>query len=240
MPANPRNAPFDVASVPKNLERAVAEGWLTRLEDGRWALPEKPWSPNWMYVGDTSFCRFNMPFLFRGAYGSAQVPWSCRNCFKVKVRLESFRQLQAAYAIAKTLDAPAAKCGPTVDMATSADRYSMFVYLNGLDAARQMRAKVRAAADAHPQLGPDVQVIIKRGCTEFEIACGPSDRWTFPEGLAELEERLYATFAAPASPRPPKAASLACWIATAFRIGDETYLDATGGRRLYPAVVTYD
>lgn len=238
MPAESPSPSVD--AVAENLDRAVAEGRLRRLEDGRWTVPEQPRSLTWMYLGDTSFCRFNMPFLFRGAYGSAQVPWSCRNCFKVKVRLDSFRQLQAAYGIAKALDAPAAKCGPEVDMRTSADRYGMFVYLDGLEAAREMRAKVRAAVDAHPQLGPEVGVIIKRGCTEFEIACGPSDRWTIPDDLAEMEARLYADFVAPPLVPPHKAAILANWIATAFRIGDDTYLDATGGRRLYPAVVTYD
>ena len=33
---------------------------------------------------------------------------------------------------------------------------------------------------------------------------------------------------------------MAHWIDTAFRIGDDTYLDFTNGRRLKPKMVSYD
>lgn len=228
-------------SVADNLARAVAQGALARGDDGRLSLRGPALPPAWLHSGPQPPCRQNRSFLFHCAYGEAQVPWGCRNCFKVKVRLGTFRQLRAAAELCREIPELSAKCGSEVDMAMSADRYGMFVYLDGLEAARAAKARLRALVDAHPALGGEVPVIIKRGCTDYEMACGPSDRWTFPDFLPDLEQRLYAWFAPPpARPPTPKAAVLACWIATAYRIGDDTYLDATGGRRLYPPVVTYD
>ncbi len=34
--------------------------------------------------------------------------------------------------------------------------------------------------------------------------------------------------------------SLAHWIREAYRLGDDSYLDFAGGRRLYPAAVRYE
>lgn len=228
-------------SIAENLSLAVAEGRLVPLEGGRWTLPASEPRANWLHSDLASPCNPAwLSFLFRGAYGSAQVPAACRTCFKVKASLGSFRQLRAAYEIAKDMGRPF-KCGPEVEVPYSTDLYGLFFYLDGLDDARALRSRLRQAVDGHPHLGDAVPVTIKRGCTEYEMACGPSDRWTFDDATVQWEPQILERFVPPPSrPRPTRAAILASWIATAHRIGDPTYRDVTGGRPLYPAVVTYD
>jgi hypothetical protein len=80
---------------------------------------------------------------------------------------------------------------------------------------------------------------IKRGCSEYEIAVGPSDSYTFTPEMAELESYLLSRF------REQKRADnghvvLADWIDAAYRMGDDTYLDFTRGRRRRAKTLTYD
>ena len=98
---------------------------------------------------------------------------------------------------------------------------------------------MRDAIDADPKLGPDVGMTIKRGCSQFEAAVGPSDGYRFTPEMAALEADLRARFQAPAIAEPSMA-PLADWIDLAFRMGDDSYLDFTGGVRLRPATMTYE
>jgi hypothetical protein len=41
--------------------------------------------------------------------------------------------------------------------------------------------------DNDPLLSPEIPVHTKRGSTEHEIHCGPSDKYTFRKELPELE-----------------------------------------------------
>ena len=67
---------------------------------------------------------------------------------------------------------------------------------------------------------------------------GPSDRYEFTPEMAELEAYLKSRF------RGRKAAPhghlvLAHWIDFAYRMGDDTYLDFTGGKPLHRKAVSY-
>lgn len=101
---------------------------------------------------------------------------------------------------------------------------------------------MRQAVDAHPRLGPAVPVFVKRGCTEFEVRRGPSDRYTFAEETREIERRIRPLFQigeVQPETQAQRQQTFAHWIRTAYGLGDDTYLDFTGGRRLYPAPVRY-
>jgi hypothetical protein len=87
--------------------------------------------------------------------------------------------------------------------------------------------------------------VIKRGCTNYEHACGPSDRYTFDPRLADVEEYFWHRFVR----NKPKqifgkkqndAVKLMKMVRTAYRIGDDTYKDFTGGKDLFPPTVTYN
>ena len=73
-------------------------------------------------------------------------------------------------------------------------------YLNSLDAAR---AAFRQAVDADSKLGPQVSVAIKRGCTHYELKCGPSDQYRFLPEQAGIEAALRSRIEpAPKLPSP--------------------------------------
>lgn len=231
-------------AVRDHLAAAVAAGRLIAHGDGTWELPAMPaTAPGpWLPSGPSGPfpCRPLFRFLFQIAYGRARVPWGCRNCYKVKLRPRRFRELMAAKEVLGGLPHPG-KCGVELGMHQSSGVYAGFLYFDGLDAARAGYHQLRARVDAHPRLGPEVPLLIKRGCTEYEMACGPSDGYRFAPGQEATERELVQRLRPePGPPRFSAALTVMGWAQTAFRIGDETYLDFTGGRRLYPSVVTYD
>jgi hypothetical protein len=136
-----------------------------------------------------------------------------------------------------------AKNGSEVDHPENSTVYATYYYLLGLDKARAVYAKVRELIDRHPHLGPAVKVRIKRGCTNYERACGPSDKYTFDPQQAEIETYFRARFRGWPKPTVPKeirdGITLLGLIRTAYRIGDQTYKDFTGGKELLPPTIDY-
>lgn len=233
--------PIGGASVADNIDRAVKSGKLTRREDGMLEIPghDRPGgTDSCVYVanGPAMECGFLMHFLFLNAYAEFAVPYGCRACYKVKVMPRTLRELVAAWEIAKRLEL-SSKWG--TDNQFSQNVYAGYYYVGGLDMARVVYKIVREAIDDDPKLGPDVPITIKRGCSKYEARLGPSDRYEFAPELAELEEYLRSRFRK-GRRAPEKASTLASWIDLAYRIGDETYLDFTGGKRLRPAMLSYD
>jgi hypothetical protein len=229
------------SSVGENLRRSIASGRLLEKADGTLELGGDPKQQiNWMYVdnGPPLGCGFLMYFMFHHAYAEAAVPNGCSACYKVKVMPRTLRELVAAWEIGKRIQCRS-KWGTDLNNPYSQNIYAGYFYVSGLDAARALFKTVRAAIDADVKFGPDIPMTIKRGCSEYEAAVGPSDRYAFTPEMAELEAYLRTRF------RERKAEYhtsmvAAHWIETAFRIGDDTYLDFTGGKRLRNKTLTYD
>lgn len=227
--------------VAEGITAAVAAGALISTEAGTLRLPDKGGA--WMRESrDASRnCRFYLGVMFRHVYQKTQVPAGCATCFKVKVAPRTLAELVALREVARALPYTY-KVGIEESRFTSGI-YGGYFYLHGLDDARAAHTRVRDAVNGHPRLGADVSVSIKRGCTDYEVHCGPSDRYTFAPALEDLERALLGRIEIP--PRVPQSRhqtlrTFARWIEVAFRIGDRSYLEFTGGRRLYPAVVRYD
>lgn len=230
------------STVGANLERAAQRGDVRLHADGSWDLTSSPLSAiNWRFGSKpTPFpCTKLFGFLFRNAYDRRAVPFGCRNCFKLQVKPRTLRELNAIVPIAETAGHPY-KAGVGLSARYHGGPYSALFYFDGLDRARSAYGELRQAIDANPALGPDVPLAIKRGCTEYEVHCGPSDRFTFAPELAAVEDALLSRLrplqqvAAPS----PQAVFIA-WLQAAFQVGDETYRDFTGGRPLHPPPVTY-
>jgi hypothetical protein len=232
---------FGAATVAQNLQRGVETGRMIENEDGTRQLAQIPRHVGkWITESNTGTlaCQFLMHFLFRNAYAQSAVPYGCRDCYKVKVVPRTVRELVAAWQIAKRIDCPS-KWGIDLDNRYSQDVYAGYFYASGLDIARAIFKIARDAFDVDPKLGPAVPMKIKRGCSEYEAAVGPSNRYEFPAEMEELEAYLRSQY------RKREFAVdvysvLGCWIDIAFRIGDDTYLDFTNGERLHPESVTYD
>lgn len=228
------------ASVADNIRRAVERRDLVEDADGTLQLAApRSYSANWAIVanGPALGCQFLIHFLYRHAYAEAAVPHGCGACYKVKVAPRTLRELVAAWGVAKRV-ACRSKWGVDLGNPYSQNVYAGYFYTTGLDGARAVYKVVRAAIDDEPKLGPDVQMSIKRGCSDYEAKLGPSDRYTFAPELEELEKYLKSRFRK-VEPEGLPPVPLAHWIEIAFRIGDDTYLDFTGGRRPKPNMVSY-
>ena len=239
-------------SVGEHLDAAIERGDVIRRGDGGLALA-KPQSERDEVGRKGGFlgragandrpCGFLNGFLFDNAYGQTQVPSGCRACFKVKISTRSLRALMAAKEIAETTPFTT-KSGAAVDNPANSDRYSTYLYCDGLDEARTAYQGLRQVIDGDARLGPDVEITIKRGCTNYERKLGPSDRYAFDPGLEAVEAHLAQRFR---DDRPERKASKAAvaslrmlrLIRTAYRIGDETYRDFTDGKPLVEPLISY-
>jgi hypothetical protein len=225
---------FGSATVAENLQRAVEAGKIVENEDGTLSFAQKQrHNRYWVTVkhGPSLDCRFRRLFLFGQAYGRSAVPYSCSTCYKVKVSPLTLRQLVASWRVAKRI-ACLSKWG-VHDNQYTRDVYGGYFYTQGLDMARVIYKLAREAFDNDPILGPQIAMSIRRGCVEYEVAVGPSDRYEFSPEMAELEAYLKSRFRE-SKATGPKAVAMAKWIQAAVRIGDDTYLDFTCGKPLQP------
>lgn len=234
---------FGGRTVRENLQAAIDAGKLIEREDGKLSLPRgrgrtKPWVlvTNGPYLA----CGFLTQIVFDAAYAQSAVPMGCSACYKIKVKATTLRELVAAWHLAKSIDC-SSKWGVDLDNPHSQDVYAGYFYAGDLDAARALYKVVREAIDADPKLGPGIKMTIKRGCSRFEAAVGPSDSYTFTPEMAEIEAYLRSRFKQRVIlEQTDFHQEMGQWIDLAFRMGDDTYLDFTGGKRLRPATMTYE
>jgi hypothetical protein len=239
-------------TVGAHLEAAIARGDVERREDGhltlrRNATPTDAIGRRGGFLGRAGathrFCMFLNDFLFDQAYGQTTVPFACRSCFKIRIPTRSLRAMMAVKEIAESTEFTT-KSGSDVDDPTNEYLYSTYLYFNDLEQARDAYQHVRARIDRHAHLGPGVAMLLKRGCSNYERQCGPSDRYTFDPRLEAVEAYLAERFV---DDRPPrglaketvKALRMLNLIQIAYRIGDETYKDFTAGKPLLPPLVDY-
>jgi hypothetical protein len=261
-------------TVGARLDLAIEQGAVIRHEDGRLSVPQAPNAADgigggyikqgWDFtlgVGDGETetaegggyshktggtarpCTFLNDFLFDQAYGQGAVPLGCRDCYKIKATPSSLRALMAMKSIAEATP-HATKSGQEIDNPTNQNLYGTYVYFRGLDQARKAYKGLRQNVDQHEHLGPDVAMTIKRGCSNYERRCGPSDQYAFDPRLEAVEAYLAQRFTLNRPPRTvskekASAMSMLKLIKTAYRIGDETYKDFTGGEPLYEPLVSY-
>jgi hypothetical protein len=230
-------------TVGARLDAAIASGRVVRRSDGKYELRQLSNQP---YIGKRGdfgpCCEFLNAFMFTHVYGEKAVPIGCRDCYKVKVTPDTLRQLMAVNEIAQSFPC-SSKSGSEVDRPDNPCLYGSYFFLLGLDKARAVYRKLRNAIDAHPKLGPKVKMVSKRGCTNYEHACGPSERYTFDPRLAGIEKYFWSRFVRKNADYQKKyrdAMVLLQLVRTAYRIGDDTYKDFTGGKDLFPPTVSYD
>lgn len=174
--------------------------------------------------------------------GKVWVPSGCQGCFKVVSRPKNIKQLFATVELQKRLNWHA-KCG-IEHRAHVYGLYGAYWYSRGLKQGKECYELVRKAHDEDPLLGPDVKVILKRGCTEMEMTSIPSDQYEITNEQMEVESLVYECFNTDIINRvqPPWVVDYvhARWIEYAYQWGDEAvfeYLDPK--RPMYKPLVTY-
>jgi hypothetical protein len=165
----------------------------------------------------------------------------CHNCIKIVAKPKTLRDLVKIETIQRSMLFPC-KCGIDRRPHTHA-LYGAYWYNRGFEEAK-FRYEILKERFEEDEIS-HIPLIIKKACTEFEMAMGPTDQWKPPtqEQLA-LEKRVEALL--DWRPTPPTLIpdhivthTHHLWVAWAYQHGDETYKDFTNGEPLYPELVTY-
>jgi len=172
--------------------------------------------------------------------GFGYVPPRCLECWKVVVYPRTLKELFALLDIQSDLGKPA-KCGIDIRYYSST-LYDGFFYNNSLDEGRVRYQEVRKAVDEH--IGKDVRVILKRGCTEYEMVLGPSVGWAMTNRQREIDEQIEQivdTYTPNAEGQTSECLAQVHthWIEWAWKFQDPTVKEYLGELPLYPPAVTY-
>jgi len=238
-------------------------GHYFRMEDGKIdkktnMASDAPWA--YVKPGPTMNCMFWHHVLFRQVFNSQKVPIQCHNCWKVVLMPRDIEELFATYIMQREMGRPA-KCGTETERENTPRAYGAYFYNNSLQEGVECYQAVKKELErgkVYEQeiLGCPIRVqfgngyedkmpnlILKRGCTEFEQNCGPSDQWAWDDEQVEMERIAFDAFAQDIVHGRQGDNQLASlfqdWIHRAFKIGDEKYKLFTNGNPLFPPVVTY-
>ena len=220
-------------------------GYMIRSEDHKIVPRLVGVSENtpWVYVQSipTSRCEIYHKVFFNCMQ---HIHSHCRSCWKVVVRPKTLEQLFNLYELQKEMGV-ACKCG--MELRDSVHGlYGGYFYtrskMEGLERYKQVRALVDEC------MGKDVDILLKRYCTEFEIGPGSQgDSDKIPLDVTDEEKELeeyIETHLPQAGYSQPQAKHLVAnvlrrWIEYAYKNGDETYKLFTNGKRLFPNYITY-
>jgi len=158
------------------------------------------------------------------------IPQGCQECYKVVVRPKKYKELFELEALIARLD-KSGKCGCETRH-TVKGLYGGYFYNRGLDEGLESYEEVRKEID------PAIPVILKRGCTGFELKHGPSDKWFItPKQIeieAEVKERIFVDPYQPPQTLEDIERVYKLWKNFAWKL-DPTYR----GEELYPKYVVY-
>ena len=219
------------------LEPLFSEGWYIDMKTAKVSCsPAISCDAPWIYVNPSPdiHCAFNMN-LFNVARFA---PRGCRKCFKVVIRPNTVAQLIGLYELMSTEFINlglACKCGVEERVYVHGN-YGGYQYNQGLDAGEKSYKTVRRLIDQH--LGPDVGVILKRGCTEMELALGPTKQYVVPDWADELEDKIMGVVELPerraSTPKFIADHTIRKWLEFAWDRGDKTCLEFSDGVPIFP------
>ena len=219
-------------------------GYMLRPSDQKFVprVAGSTWDAPWIYTkGELTIrCDIYHRIMFNLL---DHIHSACRDCWKIVVRPRTIIELLDLYELQKEMDVPC-KCGLEL-RSTVCGLYGGYFYTRSKEAGLERYSEVRKAVDE--AISPDVPVILKRYCTEFEIgkgSKGPSDKVgpVTPEELA-YEKYVEAHFPSVGESGGQAehviANTIKRWIHHAFEHGDLSYLGLTNGEKLIPDYVTY-
>lgn len=236
--------------------------YFMRGEDGKIdCIKRMQPDPPWAYIkqGYNQNCQFWHYILFDLIHERKRVPVSCHNCWKVVLMPRDIEELFASYILLHELGRPG-KCGTEGDRPNTDRLYGAYWYNNSIEEGIECFKIVEQALardkvyemvllDSPVKVkfnngySEPIRLILKRGCTEMEQACGPSDKWAFDDNQLEIERIATNAFAQDIMAMRQGEYQLARlfyrWIHHAFKWGDKKYTMFTNGNRMYPPPVTY-
>lgn len=167
----------------------------------------------------------------------------CHDCYKVVLYPRSFVEMLKVEEF-QQINKNVSKLG--MDIRDYTDHiWSAYWYCRGLDMAKDVYLRVSYFANSMLDTDEGApEVIIKRGCTEFEMALGDSSKWEITENQLEMEEWLdnhisFIDFVRNFQCDIIKEKIHWSWIRWAHAHGDKSYLSMTGLIPLYIKPTTY-
>ena len=172
------------------------------------------------------------------------VPSECMNCWKVVVLPRTVEELFKLYEAQLDIAVPNnwyCKCGIDVRPWTP-HNYGGYFYNLGFPQGLKRYNQVRKMVDE--RISPDVPVVLKRYCTEFELECGPTKQYKRPPGCESTEKLVYQSidlrkFKYMHQPQYLKDSIKLKWLRRAWKIGDMTCKQFNGGKPFYRPLDTY-
>ncbi len=169
------------------------------------------------------------------------VPKGCFDCWKVVTRPRNLKETMAVLELQKKMNLPSKVGMEQRDYSGKLGGWGAFWYCplgGGLAGARKHHRMVEKAV--HKKVSPELNVFLKRACTEMEMGLGPTEKWVYQKEWEMFEELIVASFEPLAEPGlAPKFLEMHVmrkWIEWASSHGDETYLEYVDN----PIVSDYD
>jgi len=175
------------------------------------------------------------------------IPSPCLGCWKVVVAPRTLHELmelkvfQAKFSKDYMHKDRFCKCG--IELRDWVPRnYGGYFYTSSKQEGLERYLQVRAGID---KINPEIPVILKRYCTEFEIKLGPSDKYEWENGTDNLERHIFDALDLSGlsdnaiQPDYQIAHNLVEWIKFAWSIGDPTAEAFNDSQPLYTPAVTY-
>jgi hypothetical protein len=175
------------------------------------------------------------------------IPTPCLNCWKVVAKPFTLYELMQLWDFQKEFTKDCmyqdrfCKCGveprPWVHQ-----NYGGYFYNNSKEQGLERWHEVRNAVD---KINPEIPVVLKRYCTEYEIALGPSDKYVQTPWMIEAEKEIFSAIDLDSigrnvtQPEYMVRHILRKWIEFAYDRGDSTALLFNDGEHLFSQPVTY-
>ena len=151
------------------------------------------------------------------------LPSPCLECWKVVARPNNLEQLFSQYELQKRMGY-ASKSGIEVRNYVHG-LYGVYWYTNSLEEGQDRWKEVKDVI--HKEISPDIEVVLKRACTEFEMTFGPSTQWAVIDEQLEFEELVYEMIVNVGKNEHPQTPEIIAhvqqrWVDWAYSNGDPT------------------
>jgi len=229
--------------------------YTCRRSDGKFQMCEvtEPISSPWHHIQYATGA--NCPYLHQQLFLQISprtpigqfIPRRCHKCWKIVIKLKTLKQLFAMDQLLAQINWPS-KCGierrSYTPPPTPGARYGAYIYNESVEQGLDRLDILRKHVDGFPELGPDVEMYLKRACTEMEMTFPDSTTWEVTDEQNRIEDLLdwLIVFDIPATHTSKHVLDKIHmgWIEWACENGDDTYLEYTDGKPLYRPAVRYE
>lgn len=208
---------------------------------------------NWLFSGYTTSlrdCRLWHSIMFNH-YNI--VPEFCKlRCYKVVIKVRNFLEAMQLYGLmcsSACINAETAPIHGKVGMderSYSDGTFNGFVYCDGLEDALEKYQMMRKLVDENMEGGENINIIVKRSCTEFEKRFGPTDNEFWQKMTKQelniqhrIEDMFAPEWSSSVQPDWLKNKIIYRFIEWANKIGDKSWIGVYGPDTLTMKAVTY-